>query len=403
MALKHPFRWANPAVLGWARTRLNLQPTQVERLSEKMGRGFTKISAERLLSWEQGQDEPTLADLETLAYIYECPLGYFFLPNPPEERLPLDFRGLDSSKLLGLSPETHIALRRFVSIADWVGDVIRRLEIPWEVRINEVRLTDFVDDVAQKERTRLGFDAKLRYQWGDAHTAFQWWRLAVESLGVFVFTMRLPPKEVRGASIWSPPNPPAILVNSEDVEAATGRLFTLLHEYAHLLIRRQGVVCDTKGLGESEPVEKFANRLAARILLQQDEFKAHLQQLNLFSFRSRWGDALLDEIRKPFFVSKDVVAIYLEEMGLAPEGFYQQKRQQWEKRGPGRRGYAGKPPPKRNERKLRELGFSFARILSSEFADEIPILELAEVLDMKVEHVQEFKEWLKEQAPVRRI
>ncbi|VVB71409.1 Uncharacterised protein [uncultured archaeon] len=49
---------------------------------ERMGKKFPKIS-----DWLSGKGQPTMHQLEELAQATSTPLGYFFLSNPPEERL----------------------------------------------------------------------------------------------------------------------------------------------------------------------------------------------------------------------------------------------------------------------------------------------------------------------------
>jgi len=68
---------------------------------------------------------------------------------------------------------------------------------------------------------------------GAPEVAFDDLRSAIESSGVFVFLSSLNVDEVRGLSKWEKGGPPAILVNLADSTAA--RLFTLMHEYAHLV------------------------------------------------------------------------------------------------------------------------------------------------------------------------
>ncbi len=130
---------------------------------------------------------------------------------------------------------------------------------------------------------------------------------------------------MRGASIWYGEYP-FILVNHQDAEAATGRLFTLLHEFAHLIsVQDEGIACDFRGAGRGENPEPFANRFAARLLLLPDELRARVHEVGE-ARREDWPDHLLDRLRKPFMVSRDVVAILLQEMGLAPQDFYERKR-----------------------------------------------------------------------------
>jgi transcriptional regulator with XRE-family HTH domain len=82
-------QWTNPDVLRWARERLNLTQRQVTEQSKKLARGhFAVVSQEELENWEAGRAEPELAQLETLAEIYACPVGYFFLHERPAEHLP---------------------------------------------------------------------------------------------------------------------------------------------------------------------------------------------------------------------------------------------------------------------------------------------------------------------------
>lgn len=356
---------------------------------------YVPVTAQQVVAWEQGGAQPPMSELETLAEIYECPVGFFFLRTPPPERLALDLRGLAPLKHGKLSPESRRTLRRFLFLAEWAASIIDALGVHWQVRIGSAELTEPLEVVAQRERSRLGFTPAVREEWADARQAFDWWRIKLEALGVFVFVLKLPSGEVRGASVWGSSMPPAILVNHEDVEASTGRLFTLFHEYAHLLLRQSGFVCDFRGGREDSYLEPFANKFAARMLVLEEEFEERLRTLELHVPRPSWGDSLLDRIREPFRVSRDVIAILLEDKEFASRGFYSEKRTHWEQRKPGGRGGPSHLRPRRQERQLQRIGFSLARLLSSPKAsDVLSKIELAEVLDDKVENIPGFLSWL---------
>jgi len=254
-------------MLRWARVRLHLDPPDVIDRAGKLPGGpgaYRAIAADTLAAWEAGEARPTMADMETLATIYACPVGYFFLAEPPSESQELSFRGLHRARTDPLSPVTLASIERFRFLAAWFGNVVQDLEIDWPVTVGSAHLGEAPADVARRERERLGFSPAVRSGWPDANLAFSWWRRAVERLGVFVFELRLDPREVRGAALWASGRPPCILVNRHDAESAAGRLFSLLHEYAHLTMARAGCVCDLRGAGLDTEMETWVNDIAAK-------------------------------------------------------------------------------------------------------------------------------------------
>jgi Zn-dependent peptidase ImmA (M78 family)/transcriptional regulator with XRE-family HTH domain len=369
---------------------MGLSPEQVESLAG--------IAAERITDWEHATEAPALSDLQNLAGIYDCPAGYFFLDSPPEEKQTLDFRGLTAEKIGALSYETHVHLSEFIRLTDYLASLVENLDLRHEVDINTVDMNEPVESVAGRERERFGFTPETRERWATVNEAFDFWREAIESRGVFVIALKLKASEVRGASRWDSPTTPALLVNRMDMEAATGRTFTLLHEWAHLLIRYPGLVCDFRGQAKGANVERFANQFAAEILVPKKEFELCLKNRNLYEKRSRWGDPLLDEIRRDFKVSRDVIAISLEEMGLAPKGFYRDKRASWDLRKPFFRGFTGaKRGGTKAARRLSEIGRPVANLMSVAYErGVISKLDLAEMLNMKVEQAERFVSWVRE-------
>lgn len=386
--------WVKPQVLRTLRETAGLQYEEVEQQARKLVRAYyAPITRQELENWERGLDSPDLKHLETLSEIYGCPVGYFFLDEAPNVALPLSYRGLASGKEEHLSLLSRRTLRRFVDLSEWMVALITEHQIAWDVKI---RPSPFLklDELITQERERLGFSEQIRSQWQSAEDALTWWRQQIEAQGVFVFEMKLEAQEVRGASRWINSRYPFILINHQNAEAATGRLFTLLHEYAHLLTPTDGIACDFHGREqEGQKGEWLANRFAARLLLPLDEFRQSLQKAGKMWFKENWSDAEIDDLRRPFFVSRDVVAITLQEMGLAPADFYEKKRAQWERRKPWGRSKGGKRLTK-NERKVRELGLSTLRVLFAlEERQALPPMDIASLLDMKIEKSLEFLEW----------
>ena len=376
----HTADWANPAMLTWEREQVNLSISDVA--------AKIKATGAEVDAWESGDALPRLADLRRLASLYLCPVGHFFLGEPPAAASALDYRGLSEDKQLDY--ESNKTLRRFLRYVEVAGDWMEQLGMPAAARIPELPLRDPAA-AARESMALLGVTQEVRDAWPSASEAFAGWRQAIEQRGVFVFSMALPPGGVRGASTWTEDGVPAILVNHSDAESASGRIFTLLHEFAHLLVRRAGIVCD---FGERREVETFANRFAARAIVPSEALHSRLTVLGLHQARPHWTDAQVESIREPFHASRDVVAISLEEMGLAEPGYYASRRAAWGKRGFGRRraGSSGGGQTK-PQRKHRELGERMSGlVLSAESSGAISPLDIADVLDMPLHRLPEFAE-----------
>ena len=392
MSAAEGIHWVEPTVLRGLREQAGFQYEQVEQLARKLEQAhYTPVTQTDLEQWEKGLASPALEHLETLSEVYGYPVGYFFLRELPQLPFPLSYRGLAEGKESCLSPHTRRTLRRFLRLTEWIAFLIEEHGIDWQATLPPP-VTASPEELAWRERERLGFSEEVRRQWVTADEAFQWWRQRIEAQGVFVLEMTLEPGEVRGASLWVAARFPFILVNHQDAEAATGRLFTLLHEYAHLLRHQDGVTCDFRGSGqEGQGMESFANRFAAQMLLPRQEFVQSLQEAGKMRFKKNWSDRALDDLRRPFFVSRDVVAIALQQLDLAPPDLYQRKREQWGSRKPWGRARAHLT---KKERKAREMGRSAVRVLLAlQQQGALPALDVSIALDMKVEQVTEFLEW----------
>lgn len=86
--------FVRPELFRLARGRSGVQPTDLVRK-------FPALDA-----WESGERRPTLKQLQAFATATRTPVGYLFLPEPPEERLPVpDFRTLANVSVGHGSPD----------------------------------------------------------------------------------------------------------------------------------------------------------------------------------------------------------------------------------------------------------------------------------------------------------
>jgi len=93
-----------PRLLEWARHRARLTE---EVLAEKMG-----VKEEKVAEWEQS-GRLTLKQAEKLAKVTHTPFGYLFLPEPPDEKLPIpDLPDAETAMLYDLEERAEEAVER---------------------------------------------------------------------------------------------------------------------------------------------------------------------------------------------------------------------------------------------------------------------------------------------------
>jgi transcriptional regulator with XRE-family HTH domain len=82
----------------------------VEQVAKRL-----QVKAERVRSWESGERQPTLRQLESLAKYYHRPFSIFFLPRPPQfPPLATEYRRLPGVEPGHESPELRLALRQML-------------------------------------------------------------------------------------------------------------------------------------------------------------------------------------------------------------------------------------------------------------------------------------------------
>ena len=67
----------NPELLRWAIERAGFD---LDKLAHRI---------RELPAWERGEKQPTVKQLEGFAKATHTPIGFLFLPEPPDERLPI--------------------------------------------------------------------------------------------------------------------------------------------------------------------------------------------------------------------------------------------------------------------------------------------------------------------------
>lgn len=268
--------YITPNVLKWAR--------ESARMSEETAASKVSVPVEKLKEWEEGTQQPTIHQAETLAKAYRRPLALFFLPEIPRDFQPLQDYRRKTAKPLGTA--SIFIIREIQQKQAWISEVYEENRDKKLSFVGKYSIKDNPIDVADDLITTLNINP-FHYS---VEKPIREWIDKAESKGIFISRtsfihsrLKLDSEELQGFTI-SDQYAPFVFVNSEDWDAP--QLFTLVHELAHIWIAESGISNeiepDIKYKDTLHPVELFCNEVAANALMPN----SIMRSLNVHIFDS---------------------------------------------------------------------------------------------------------------------
>ena len=258
----------NKKVLRWAVSRSG---QELDDLKQK----FPKIH-----QWADEESRPTLRQLESLARATHTPLGFFFLAEPPDERLPIPhFRTIHDDTPAKPSPDILETIQIMQRRQAWMREFLIEQgqdQLPF---VGSSRREEEPTLVVQRMLETLDLDvgwAAAESTWTDALHIM---RQAIEDAGILVVVngvignnthRKLDPNEFRGFVLVDG-YAPLVFVNGADGKAA--QMFTLAHELAHVFYGSSAAFDLREMQPADDPMEQTCNRVAAEFLVPQRELR----------------------------------------------------------------------------------------------------------------------------------
>lgn len=307
-----------PALLRWGRETAGLT---VDAAAQRIG-----VKANQLSTWESGLAKPTVPQLRAAANAYRRPLAAFFLPSPPPRPSPShDFRLIRERKGVAQSPELLLEVRRARYRRETAFELARELEVEIPGLNLDADLDSPVEAIAIRARRRVGIPLDEQMRWREPYEALKRWISGLERIGTLVFqSSGIAVAEMRGFSVSERPLP-VIVLNGAD--HPTARIFTLMHEFVHLLLRFGGV-CDLHerhSTASDDRVEVFCNAVAAEILVPGESLLGILQVARA-SRDHEWTGDELKALADRYSVSREVVLRRLLSVGKTTRDHYERMR-----------------------------------------------------------------------------
>jgi len=269
-------------------TRVPVSPEMLRWACERAGYDMEHVAARipQFPAWIRRERQPTLKQLEKLAKLTHTPLGYLFLSEPPNERLPVpDYRTVTGTARQRPSPDLLDTLYTMQRRQGWLREALVENDAEPLAFVASARLADDPEAVGHEMRRVLGLDSGWAtgvYTWQDAVSEL---RLLIEQLGVMAVIngvvgnnphRRLSVDEFRGFALTDP-YAPLIFVNGADAKSA--QMFTLAHELAHIWLGTEGLSGFKTLFPGGTDVEDWCNRAAAEFLAPAREFRVRWQEV----------------------------------------------------------------------------------------------------------------------------
>lgn len=295
-----------PQILDWVRTKMLLE------------NNVDTYVLERLKMWKTGEKIPTFHQIQEVSRKTHIPFGYFFLEVPPEEECEiLKYRTVDRRGVREPSRNLRDVIDMMTDIQEWMAEYQENSgqePVPFVGCDQKEKDPDIIAGHIRE-------DLKLKKEWmencSQASEAFGLIRSQLEEKGILVMMSgivgnqtrrKLNIEEFRAFALIDP-YAPLIFINGCDSE--NGKLFSILHETAHIWMGNNSFYNEAPWYEEGikEP-EVICNAVTAEILTPEEIFLKKWQE-----YRTNTTDKA-EILSKYFNCSQFVIIRRASDLGL---------------------------------------------------------------------------------------
>lgn len=299
-------------MLRWARGRVGLDVNEAALAAG--------VKPEQLQQWEEGDAQPTFRQAQHVASALHAPFGYLFLPEAPadEPALP-DLRTVGGTPAGRPSVNLMETIQHVMQRQAWFAEYLQEQGAEPLAFVGRFNTNSNAARIAQDIRDVLGVDVEQgQRNW---ETYYRELIEASERAGVLVMRSgivgnnthrKLDVGEFRGFAI-SHSLAPVVFINSSDAPSA--RLFTLLHELAHIWLGSSGI--SNAAPSNTRHEEVVCNAVAGEFLAPSVVFREWWVATTTQDLTVRVAD-----LAQRFHVSRFVVIRRALDMGFIDQATY---------------------------------------------------------------------------------
>ena len=304
--------------------RVHIEPQILRWIIERRGLNVDDycLKNEKFEKWLNGEQDPTFRQAEEFAKNNYVPMGYLYLTEPLVETIPIPFFRSTRRRVENLNVMDTVKI--LAERQQWLSNYLRSENFEDLSFVGSIATNMNVGLVASKMHEILDLPMDWAFSLPTVDKAIKDLTDRLEDIGCIVAfsstvgfsnARSIDVNDCRGFCLVDK-NAPFIFVNSKDAKQA--QLFTLAHEFAHILLGYSA------GMGGNEAMqlgakEDYCDKLAAVFLAPADLF--------IGMWKKTSGD--IDTLVRRFKISRYVVARRAKELGLLGEDKYWEMVNAW--------------------------------------------------------------------------
>lgn len=239
----------------------------------------------KLNKWIEGASCPTLKQLENFAKATKTPIGYLFLTQPPDEKVPIpDYRKSINFRKEIPSPDLLETIYICQQRQEWFRDFSRTMGVESLPFVGKTTVKKDIVRIAAEIRKTLSMDIYERSNLSTWTEALRRFITQADNIGILVMVngvvgtnnhRKLDPQEFRGFAL-ADDIAPLVFVNGADTKAA--QMFTLAHEISHIWLGNSALSDAEASEIPNNEIEQWCNKVAAELLVPLELIRKEYQK-----------------------------------------------------------------------------------------------------------------------------
>jgi len=257
----------------------------------------------KVAEWIAGEKSPTVKQLEDFSKKVHLPFGYFFLPEPPQEKLPIPFFRSEKGRAQQVPINVYDTIQLIRQRQDWLKEYLKENDFEPLAFVGRYYRNHNVSAIVGDIRKTLGLYENWASEYPTWQAALDGLTERIEEAGIItVFngvvennTSRpIPVEDCRGF-VMVDALAPFMFINNADSKAA--QMFTIVHELAHVWTGYSAGFDFRQMQPSADAIERLCDQVAAELLVPA------------VAFQELWTDySDIKSLARHFKVSEIVIA-----------------------------------------------------------------------------------------------